>query len=132
MFMRVPYTWTDKRGGYEGMNTQSDKVRAALRLLGVGPILSPEQVRQHNEAAREKIDAYWTGTILPALTRLHAEGKLPTLDVPEWGPAHQEWGKAAEESLEPCDAERVRRLMAEFIRAMGGTVEPGNRNNTTN
>lgn len=104
------------------MDTKSEKVTAALRLLGVEPT-APEEaqapVREHNEKAREEIDAFFSGPIMAALTRLHAQGRLPTLNVPEWEPIDREWAKASEGSPTPCDVAVVKRLMVSFIEARG-------------
>ena len=54
------------------MDTKSEKVTAALRLLGVEPT-APEEaqapVREHNEKAREEIDAFFSGPIMAALSQ---------------------------------------------------------------
>ena len=106
--------------------SEKDLVERALRLLdeyGAGGgkparrMLSPEEVRAHNEKAREDLDHFFTAAVMPGLTRIHAEGKLPTLDVPEWEPIDREWAKASEGSPVPCDAEKVKTGMRKFIEA---------------
>ena len=52
------------------------KVPEKVRSLPAAPVLTPEEVREHNARAREEGDTYWTGIVLPALTRLYAEGKI--------------------------------------------------------
>ena len=98
--------------------SEKDLVERALRLLdeyGAGGgkparrMLSPEEVRAHNEKAREDLDHFFTAAVMPGLTRIHAEGKLPTLDVPEWEPIDREWAKASEGPRSLATRRRLRR-----------------------
>lgn len=110
------------------------KVKAQRRAALVEPEapgpaprpMSPEEVRQHNERAREEVDAFFSGPIMAGLTALYQAGRLPAggLDCPEWAEVEREWVKAGEDSPLPCDAEKVKRLMADFIQARGGEIPP--------
>jgi hypothetical protein len=86
--------------------------------------ISPAELREHNERAREEIDRFFSGPVMTGLSRLHTEGRLPSLDVPAWREVEAEWVKASEGSPLPCDVEKVKRLMVSFIEARGGTVPP--------
>lgn len=102
---------------------QAEAVKASPLADAFRP-LTPAEVLAHNEAARGEIDAYFSGPIMAALARLFQDGRLPEdgLSSPEWREVEAAWQEANEDSPSPCDVEKVKRLMAAFIRSKGGTI----------
>lgn len=88
--------------------------------------LGPREIRGHNARAREDLDDYFRGVVMPGLTALFREGRLPAdgLADPAWREIEAEWVRASEGSGEPCDTAKVRLLMRRFIEARGGVLPP--------
>ncbi len=72
----------------------------------------------HNARARQEIDRFFVGEILPRLSRLYTAGRLPDLTQDAlWTAMESEWMKAAADSPVPCDVEAVKRDMTKAVEA---------------
>ncbi len=93
------------RMSYKGVGEPSkDKVIPLLQEIKnhkpeVIVYLQREEVKAENNAAREKIDRYFSDVILPKLSNLHQAGKLPRLGEDTlWRKVEKEWNKASIDS----------------------------------
>lgn len=86
--------------------------------------LGPREIREHNEAARGTLDDYFRGVVMPGLTALFRDGRLPEdgLSSPAWREVEAAWALASEDSPSPCPVEKVKALMRRFVEGKGGTV----------